>query len=140
MKILFKTTDRNEANAQLRKFTKSANPRLDLRREASVINLLTRIITAPPYALEYKGTIFGNDRPEAFNIAMLVVTDVCSVPVFMTRNFVYWFERRDLFNKKYNFCAVMFIEKCEYVLIDCNDMTAADATKFFNEIDKNRIH
>lgn len=135
MKILFKTTDRNDANAQLRAFTKSANANLDLRKEAKEINFLTRIITAPPFALEYKDKNIGK-----FNFAMLVVTEIYSVPVFIARNCVYWFERRERLNKKYTFCAVIYNDKGEYILTDCNDMTAADATEYFNGIDKKRLH
>lgn len=134
MKILFKTTDRKEANAQLRKFVKNTHAKLDLRRESSKINFLTKIITAPDFVLEYRDKNIGK-----FNIAMLVVTDFNSVPVFITRNCVYWFERREKFNKNYTFCAVMFNDKGEYVLIDCNDMTSAEATEFHNELEKNRF-
>lgn len=141
MKILFKTTDRNEAKAQLRAFTKNANANLDLRKEAREINWLTKIITAPRFALEYKGTTSENDQPRDyfFNVAMLVVTEFKTATLLGARNFGGWFERRERCNRKYDFCAVYYNDKGEYILMDCNDMTAETATEFFNGVDANRI-
>lgn len=140
MKILFKTTDRNEANAQLRAFTKNANANLDLRKETKEINWLTKIITAPRFSLEYKDTITENDQPRDyfFNIALLVVTEYNTATILGAQNFACWYERRDLFNRKYIFCVVVFNDNGEYILIDCNDMTAETANELFNEMKKIR--
>lgn len=141
MKILFKTTDRNEANAQLRAFTKNANANLDLRKESSEIHWLTKIITAPRFSLEYKGTITENNQPRDyfFNVALLVVTEYKAATILGARHFGGWFERRERCDRKYSFCVVVFNDNGEYILMDCNDMTSADANEFFNEVDKNRI-
>lgn len=140
MKILFKTTDRNDANAQLRAFAKNANANLDLQKENREINWLTKMITAPSFALEYKRTK-KKDQPRdyLFNIALLVVTEYETATILGARHFGGWFERRERRNRKYNFCVVVFNDNGEYILMDCNDMTSTEAYERFNEVEKNRI-